>query len=156
MPRTRHVHAGQEGGVMLDEPKQKMTWWDLGRALQDIGNALKDYPLSILKEADEEATKNMERLEERIRWTIHSIRGYEMRLAEVEEEAFDRIDNVYRKVSKKRDEIQRRIKELPDLSLPDFYKIKEMISVMESLSRLPDHSWVRMVEMMTLLGKKEE
>src|SRR5574343_992563 len=140
---------------MVDQLKSKPSWYELGRTLEQIGNALKDYPYSLLKDVEDDGMKSMERLEDRIRWTIHSMRGFEFKIDELENELSDKLSESYRVLRKKREEVERKLKDLPSIPAPEGFKIyqcKEIIDICERLARMDDKAWERMIRMMTVIG----
>lgn len=139
--------------AIVPEFGDNITTYQLGTLLERTGKALQHLPMSAIKNAEEYAVEAIQGLESRLKATLQYLQTFEQRVNEIEEEAYQRSEEAYKTVSRKRDELVKRLEKLPEIDLPknlNLYELKSFLEVADKLCAMNEFAWKRMVRIMEL------
>lgn len=136
---------------------EKMTYWELGVALEKAALAFKELPNSIALElSDIEQVQ----LAELISTATATLQNASALRAAIDAEAVgicDAANDHYRKVKAAREELAKRIVALPPLpEVAPPWGLEKLIDIAERFAHLSDDQWKRVAELASALGRKTE
>lgn len=141
--------------ILMPEVGDKLTKYDLGRILEMIGKAFQEFPHAMLVNAEDEVTSTVDQCLQRVLSAVRTLRGYELKIDELENDLIARLDESYKKLKKARDRFAEQVKSLPPLPAPDkvsFYQVGEILKLLERAAAMPDKAWERVIRMFELIG----
>lgn len=131
-----------------------LSTYDLGKILEDVAKALKDLPLSPIRNLKDTEEYSVQRIADIVVRINNHLVEVEKKITESEDRLYEVYNNYYEQRRKYIEETNQKIRALPKLEevrIP--YNFEELVKVAERFSNLDDETWNKVVELAKTLSK---
>jgi hypothetical protein len=138
--------------------EQKLTYWEVGVALEKLGTALKDLPFSVMRNVEYQEEEAYHRIETTIKGVNNRVAELQKALNESDDAAMTAIEDHYSKTFQAVENLNRRLGKLPKIESPLHigYDVNSVIETAERLSRLTDQEFERFIILVKALTGSQE
>lgn len=141
-------------GILLN---QDLSYYDLGRILEEVGKVLVELPNSVLRNVEASEQDAINRIESIIKSVNNRLVMLEKNIQQSEQELIDAADTHYNKTRDTIDRLNKRLSALPAIVSVDMptHRMKELLEIAERIEYLSDKQFERLIELAKALGERE-
>jgi uncharacterized protein YabN with tetrapyrrole methylase and pyrophosphatase domain len=138
--------------------EQKLTYWEVGVALEKLGAALKDLPFSVLRNVEYQEEEAYHRIETTIKGVNNRVVELQKAIDESEESTMAAVEANYEKTRDAVQSLNSRLGKLPKVEsgLHVGYDVERVIETAERLARLSDQEFDRFIILVKALSGAQE
>lgn len=143
--------------MIVPEFGENITTYQLGALIEKTGKALQQMPMAAIKNAETYAVEAIQGLEARLKATLQYLQTFEEKVTELEQQAYDRTEAAYKSIADKRNQLLKRLEQLPEIKLPknmNLYELKSFLEIADKLCSMNPTAWERMVRIMELYNQR--
>lgn len=132
----------------METKVEKVSGYELGKMFEKAAALCNSIPAMIVNECDYVANDHLRKLHEQLRAVLGSVSAFDELVGKWEQGVVDRYDALYVSVTKKRNEVAAKIKDiepLPEVSIP--YNFKSLMEIAERCDSYTDEQWQRVIEL---------